>query len=647
MPQLHRFIPLDGVPDADLRGAGTFHFDDGTSMVAEDPELADLVKSYQDTLPQLEQLHAALPGGLHSLPDQRLASNDPSFMPGGGFSLSPEQLAMTGAAPENTTPVLPAAFDPANASGIRDLAEKRAAFDAPLGQLHNAPAGAEMPAAAAPAPVSTSPRHASSGAPNVQATGSDFAPPPSDASRAADLHRLAGEQALRGNYVPGQRAGYSPAQRSDFLPQDIADRQAQERAASNQGVLTSTEQARMQEADRLRKSALDEAMRITVQRADEQRRQDEAEAKRQRLVDERNKLNDAKIDQSFAQGDGFRQAMALLGSALLGATGSDAGLRMIQQNIDGHVRQQMQVRGSKLQALGEELGDANQVAAGARAKLYELAGREAQNAGKLYDAAGIEHNTPAVLKGIAADQLKNEQEQERRSLGKTLETYHQGRAAGRTGPNLGEAAKQYEAADKLSPKGEGKSPLEGLTSAEEKDFIARVEGLADSEHSLNELDQNIGISRDAAGNVVNKKKIGNIEGAGFFGGRVPDSFSSEKGAALARERRRLVQAQVKASSGAAATDVEREEYGKGVPLDDEKDLVNSTTEERRKWQKNYAKLVSLYGQERADSFLNHYRGTRASINAQRGQSPSSSSAKGRVLQIDPEDPNMGDAEASR
>lgn len=632
MPQLHRFIPLDGVPDADLRGAGTFHFDDGTSMVAEDPELADLVKSYQDTLPQLEQLHAALPGGLHSLPDQRLASNDldPSAYGGDPFgqTTAPAQVAdfLSNAGPDAGPSIaLRAPYQGPTPGTTESVAPDPGSHAAMTG----ASAGQSAPA------------------PNVQSTGSDFAPPPSDASRAADLHRLAGEQALRGSYVPGQKAGYSPAQRSDFLPQDIADRQAQERAASNQGVLTSTEQARMQEADRLRKTALDEAMRISVQRADEQRRQDEAEAKRQRLIDERNKLNDAKIDQSFAQGDGFRQAMALLGSALLGATGSDAGLRMIQQNIDGHVRQQMQVRGSKLQALGEELGDANQAAAGARAKLYELAGREAQNAGKLYDAAGIEHNTPAILEGIKAKQIENEQEQERRSLGKTVETYHQGRAAGRTGPNLGEAAKQYEAADKLAPKGEGKSPLEGLSAGEEKDFIARVEGLADSEHSLNELDQNIGISRDAAGNVVNKKNIGNIEGAGFFGGRVPDSFSSEKGAALARERRRLVQAQVKASSGAAATDVEREEYGKGVPLDDEKDLVNSTTEERRKWQKNYAKLVSLYGQERADSFLNHYRGTRASINAQRGQSPPSSSAKGRVLQIDPEDPNMGDAGASR
>jgi hypothetical protein len=628
MANLTKFVPLDGVPDADARGAGTFHFDDGSFQVAEDPELADLVKSYQDTLPQLEQAHA--------LPDQRLASNDldPSAYGADPFgqATAPAQVAdfLGNAAPDLGPSI-------ALRQSYQGPTPVSSAPVAPDAGSHAAITGAEAASrAAAPAPS------------GVQQTASDFAAPPSDAQRAADLHRMAGEQALRGSYVPGQKEGYSPAQRSDFLPQDIADRQAQERATANEGVLSSTEQARMQEADRLRKVALDDSMRIAVQRADEQRRQDEAEAKRQRLIDERNKLNDAKIDQSFAQGDGFRQAMALVGSALLGATGSDAGLRMIQSNIDGHVRQQMQVRGSKLQALGEELGDANQAAAGARSKLYELAGREAAAAGKLYDAAGIEHNTPAILQGIKAKQVEAEQEHERRSLGKTVETYHQGRAAGRTGPNLGEAAKQFEAANKLSPQEEAKA-TEGLERGEIPDFIARMEGLADAEHALNEIDQNIGIQRDGAGDVANAKEIraGNIEGAGFFGGRTPDSLSSEKGSALSREQRRLIQAQVKASSGAAATDAEREEYGKNLPLGDEKDLVNSTTEERRRWQKNYAKAVSLYGQDRVDRFMGGYRGTRGKINAQRGQAPAVSSAKGRVLQIDPDEPDMSDAEAMR
>ena len=79
MAQIVRFVPLEGVPDADARGAGSFHWDDGKVDVLEDPEMADLVKSYQDDLPGLEQLHASLPGGLNALPDMRLASNDPGF----------------------------------------------------------------------------------------------------------------------------------------------------------------------------------------------------------------------------------------------------------------------------------------------------------------------------------------------------------------------------------------------------------------------------------------------------------------------------------------------------------------------------------------------------------------------------------------
>jgi hypothetical protein len=310
---------------------------------------------------------------------------------------------------------------------------------------------------------------------------------------------------------------------------------------------------------------------------------------------------------------------------------------MIESNIDNHVRKEMQIKGSKLQALAEELGSEEQAVAAAKSKLYDLVGKEAANAGKLYDAAKIEHQTPAILSAIKQQATANDQEQERQSLGKTVETYHQGRAAGRTGPDLEGAAKHFEAANKLAP-AEREQLTKDLSAGEATDFTARMEGLADGEHAMNEIDQNIGIQRDGAGEIANREtlKKQNIEGAGFFGGRLPNAALSEKGSALSRAVLRMTRANVKATSGATASDQEFERAESDTPLTDEKDLLNATTEKRRQWQKDYAKAVTLYGKDRVERFLGGYRGTRGSINAQRGQTSRTAPAKGRVLQIDGE-----------
>lgn len=606
-----RFEPLDGIDDADERGAGTFHFDDGTSMVAEDPELAGLVKSYQDVLAPPQ-------------PDQRLAQNDATDDPIG---------AVFGADPfgDNAGPEQAADFL-AGAGEYKYLTPEEAAAKKAASQPE-----VPTPKARGYIPETNggiSPPQTASGGPVTPAIPSALPPAPGDAQNAAELHRLAAERDLRGGYVQGREAGYVPGSRTGALDPTIAGRQADERNAANQDLLSATEQGRAQEASVLRQSALREAMRISVQKAEQQRIQREAEQKKQRLNDERRAVNDAKIDTSFAQGDSFRQVAAVLGAALLGAVGSDAGLRMIESNIDRHVRKELQTRGSKLQTLAEQIGDENQVISAAKARIMDLLEKQAGVTQKNLDASGIENQTPAVIAQLRKRMNDEEQEFERQSLGKTTEVYQQGVRGGRTGPDLEGAAKHYEQAAKLAPV--DTSGIEDLPTDSRKDFVARMEGLADAEHSLNEIDSNIGIQRDAAGNVANKKQLeaGNIEGAGFFGGRVPDEYTSTKGSALSREQRRLIQAQVKAMSGAAATDVERAEYGKNLPLVDEKDLLNATTEERRRWQRNYAKAVSLYGQSRVDSFLGRYRGQRAQINAGRGRSGGVQSAEGQVLELD-------------
>lgn len=420
-----RFRPLDGIPDADMRGAGTFEFDDGTSMVAEDPELADLVKSYQDTIPEAQNLQA----GLDAMPDQRLASNDATDDPiGAVFGSDP----FGDNAPADVAPTPPIPSPTPLATPATPEAAQAAEFLGNAAPYRPAAGSAESPLA----PVAAA------------------APPDmSDAQKAAELHRMAGDQALRGTYVPGQAAGYRPAQRSGHLDPEVAARQTEQRGASNTEMVDATQQARAAEAETLRTAALQEAMRLTVQREEQQRLQREAEAKRQRLLDERRKVNDAEIDTSFAQGDGFRQVMAVMGAALLGAVGSDAGLRMIESNIDRHVRKEMQVRGSKLQALAEEIGSEEQVVSAAKARIYELMEKQAGVTQKTLRAAEIENNTPAIVAELKRRQLESDQAFERESLGKTTEVFQQARAGGFTGPNLDKAAAHYDAANKSGQAG--------------------------------------------------------------------------------------------------------------------------------------------------------------------------------------------------
>ena len=420
-----RFQPLDGIPDADERGAGTFHFDDGTSIVGEDPELASLVKSYQADIPELQNIQA----GLDSVPDQRIASNDPIGSVFGEDPFGDNKPAE--------------ATDAGGAQAADFLSNAEEYTPKARGYIPETNAAYRAAPAAEPAPVT-------GGAP-MPATP----PPNTDAQNAAELHRLAAEQALRGGYVQGHAAGYTPAQRSGALDPEVAKRQTEQRGASNQELVDTTTQARQSQADLLRQSALQEAMRLTVQRADQERAQREAEAKRQRLLDERRKVNDAQIDTSFAQGDSFRQVMAVMGAALLGAVGSDAGLRMIESNIDQHVRKEMQVRGSKLQALAEEIGSEEQVVNAAKSRIYELMEKQAGVTQKTLQAADIENQTPAVLAELKRRALDSDQAFERESLGKTTEVYQQAQRGGYSGPNLDKAAAHYDAAVKS---GQGAKP---------------------------------------------------------------------------------------------------------------------------------------------------------------------------------------------
>jgi flagellum-specific peptidoglycan hydrolase FlgJ len=136
---------------------------------------------------------------------------------------------------------------------------------------------------------------------------------------------------------------------------------------------------------------------------------------------------DIKTDLVSAQGD-IGAAFSILGAAMLGAIGSDAGLRMIDNSISTNVNKQINMRDSKLRILADQLGSTQQAMAAGKAQLYKIAADKAEATMRLTKADAFEAQTPEILAGLRQKQQLYEQEQQRISLGKTLEKAPEARA---------------------------------------------------------------------------------------------------------------------------------------------------------------------------------------------------------------------------
>jgi hypothetical protein len=426
-----RFIPLSDVPDADARGIGTFLFDDGRTEVTEDKELADLVKSYQDELPQLQAMQLQL----DAQPDLRTARM--GDLP--GQATRADFIGKAAAAKANPL-----------TSGGTPLQDLKSAL--PTGGGF---APALDPNAPKPAPPSSEipdPATVLGAGPEAMQPAPAMPAEPTDAQQAIELHRIAAQQALRGGYVAPQKAGWSPAQRTGAMPAEMTARHADARDAALESVISTASQQAADEAQLVRQSAAAELGKLEGQRQAQERERQDAQFRRARLLEDRRKINDAKIDTRFAQGDVAANVFAVLGAALLGAIGSDAGLKAIENRIDRDVRKQLSVRGSQLEALASEIGSEEEVIAAAKAKYWEIVEKEAQVSKKFMDAAGIEHKADMFIQLARQRAIDENQNQERENLGKTTEVYQQARAGGRTGPDINAAAKHFEAANKLGEK---------------------------------------------------------------------------------------------------------------------------------------------------------------------------------------------------
>lgn len=240
-----------------------------------------------------------------------------------------------------------------------------------------------------------------------------------------NISPLGGQQAPGGATSPqyGYGAGgLQPVQREGALPPEIAAQQASQRETANTNEMLALASSREAEANVYRQAALKRQGELDAERAAQQKAIDEQQAKAERWQQEQRDTAamDIKTDLVSAEG-AIGSVFSILGAAVLGAVGSDAGLRMIDNTINTNVNRQISMRDSKLKILAEQLGSTQQAIAAGKATLYRIAADRAETMQQITKADAFEAQTPEILSRLRQKQQLYEQEQQRISLGKTLE----------------------------------------------------------------------------------------------------------------------------------------------------------------------------------------------------------------------------------
>ena len=211
-------------------------------------------------------------------------------------------------------------------------------------------------------------------------------------------------------------------QREGALPPDVAARQQGELSAMNQQTLDVEEQSRGEQSRIMNEATLKAMAKNEADRIKQQEDIEEQQAKMERLDKERQQVKEMKIDESLSGAIGLGGGlMAVLGSALLGSTGSDAGLRMIDSTIDRHVREQVRQKETSLGILAEQIGSTQQAIKIGKAELYKTLADKAELTVQKTKNDLYEAQSPAIIQGLRQKQLEYTQKWEQDSLGKTTE----------------------------------------------------------------------------------------------------------------------------------------------------------------------------------------------------------------------------------
>lgn len=227
-----------------------------------------------------------------------------------------------------------------------------------------------------------------------------------------------------------QQPGMVPVQRTGALPGEVVSRQMSQMVQEGADEYGAMKTAR----ERLSQSGMSNAENYLQQ--SQQEKYDnynlwkENEQKQIRLQEELQTVADMEIERDlYTAVGGVGSVFHIIGAALLGATGSDAGLRAIDNSINRHVNTQLQRRGSKLAALRDRLGSTIQATAAARARYYEESENVLKAMSKLEQWQQYSEMSPVILQQLKSKKEDEMRKFERESLGKTTEAVPKGASA--------------------------------------------------------------------------------------------------------------------------------------------------------------------------------------------------------------------------
>jgi flagellum-specific peptidoglycan hydrolase FlgJ len=408
LPALRFFNPDPQIPDADLLGFGDGIFEDGTSQyISGDPELTMGLQRPPIGPPQADgtmpgQMQPVdIGGGYQVDPMGNILQNGQPLMQPAQQDLTGVQDPMTG---ELLQPGQPSNFLPALGAEISNAAQ---GYPNPLGQgWQEQMGGQQSPAAAGPGAGVTV--QADDGTPYTVGQDGSITPGASGIPLQQAMQQMSG--------------GFQPYERQGALPQDMMQRQLGAMGAQQDATLSAMMQGRADEARMVNEFTLQQLAQNEVQRMEEERKIAEQQAKVERFRQEQQALVDMDIETDLISARGPIGALFMVaGAALLGGTGSDAGLRMIERTIDQHVRKQVNQRDTKLGLLAEQIGNAQQAIAFGKSAIYKsLAERTDLLAQKtkndVYEAQG-----PALAEQFKQKSLSELQNAEKESMGKLIE----------------------------------------------------------------------------------------------------------------------------------------------------------------------------------------------------------------------------------
>lgn len=576
MPSPLYFDPDPEVQDSDLLGLGSLIYDDGHSEFVQDPEIASMFPRYDAAANQNQ--------GLQDPNTGELMQPDPNVL---GQGMAGDAMDAMGGAADSAWQAQQDIF----------------AGKPPPGQAPDD--GGFKPLPSVPGMegnLDGEVRPAQGGGAQQQPEDGGFKPLASAPHLEADLNgnvRPAGEQPPTSGYGSG---GLQLAQRSGALPQDMANEQLGAMQSQNQVELQATQNARDQQYATYDQYFGQRKAELDAEKAHQEGLIQEQQEKQLRLQKQQELTSNMKIETDLVSAQGWAGGIfSVLGAALLGATGSDAGLRMIDSAIDQHVKVQINERDSKLRILADQLGSTEQAITAGKSALYRTLIDRSQTMLELTKNDAFNKQTPAIIEGLKSKYLEQEQKFEQQSLGTPIE-----KAPVAPKPVApGQVAKYGEAA---AGQQKGQADALRLMHAIGGQYDPGTGKITNAAEILKEGIPGVGLADSAAHDM----------GGGSFLGRIvtatDNAMTSKKGLEVRAASEALINAEaIRQNPGRAPTDADRDSARNSLGMTTEEGVIRALERALSGQQTTKAQNVATYGAGAAAQ----YEGTMGAM----GQSP--------------------------